>query len=106
MRVESAVGPAPSLEVEVPPREEQGHERERDEDKQKVRQARDALLDLYGNLRRHVLVPVLPLRLDAHRVLAFGQRRKVDRLFAVALAPSLAVLDAVVILNRQLELLD
>src|SRR5437588_12008026 len=103
---EGAVGPAPAVELQVPPAEEKGHDREQDEHEQKVPQARHALLDAHGELRRRCLVPVLPLRFEPHRVLAFGQRRKIDRLLAVALAPSLAVLDAVVILNRQLELLD
>src|ERR1700759_3498948 len=86
--------------------EKQRHGGERDENYKEVHESRDALLDSNRNLRRRGLVPVLPLRFEPHRVLAFGHRRKIDRLLAVALAPRLAVLDAVVILNRQLELLD
>src|ERR1043166_1581587 len=103
--VEGAVGPAPPLEAEVAQGQEHGHDREREEDEQEVPQPRHALLDAHGNLRRHVLVPVLPLRFEPHRVAAFGQSGKIDGLLAVALAPRLAVLDAVVVLNRQLELL-
>src|ERR1043165_2965094 len=103
--VERAVGPATALEAEVAEGHEQGHDREHDEDEQKVPEARHSLLDAHGELRRRVLVPVLPLRFETHRVTAFGQRRKIDGLLAVALAPGLAVLHSVVILNRQLELL-
>src|SRR5438270_9602296 len=97
---EGAVGPTPAVELQVPPREEQGHGREHDEDYQKIRQARRALLDADGELRRRGLVPVLPLRFEPHRVLAFGEGGQIDRLLALALAPGLAVLHAVVVLHR------
>src|ERR1051326_7024100 len=101
--VERAVGPATALEAEVAEGHEHGHDREHDEDEQKVPEARYSLLDAHGELRRRGLVPVLPLRFETHRVTAFRQRRKIDGLLAVALAPGLAVLHSVVILNRQLE---
>src|SRR5919204_4830025 len=80
--VEGAVGPAPARELHLSPPDEHGHDREREENYQKIHQARHPLLDAHGELWRRRLVPVLPLRFEPHRVPALGERRQVDRLLA------------------------
>src|ERR1044072_6441555 len=103
VRVEGAVGPAQTLEAPMSERREYRDDREPYEQQNNVYQTRHALLDLHSELRRGRLIPVLPRRFEPHRVAPVGQGREVDGLLAVALAPRLAVIDAVVILHRQVE---